>query len=459
MPNWLKLLLVFVILCLFYTFWMTGGTFRFAECTGWPNHNMPARAYAKGQIHLDETGSEDYARVNGKAYMVTGPVPALLRLPFVLLFDRGVPTGLMIVLFCAGVNVLFIMMLPMIGEWDSTPSRSLIAVLFVVVMIFNGVSLFMVSVPSFHHETRASGMFFLMAAVYLLSRTRQGGYCTSLSIAGLLGLSLALSLGSRLSYAPAALFLGIVLAAGTFRAWRSERKTKPLMSLAVVTAIAGTAVILLLLQNYVCYGSFFDTGMNHLVSNLFGEYHREYGSLRYEHMPFNLWSFFFKMPLIVADFPFIALPVYTINVDSVQFLPYHLLYRNELSVSVFVLMPILLFMFVPVLCRLLGSQDEIGADYWVLFGLFALQVMVVSLVPITALRYYYDFVPFAVLMAYLGAVRSVRYSHRATVLIVCLAAVTLILGTAGPTYGVWFYGAMNVHAVRPLQGLLFQVLP
>ncbi|MFH1115035.1 MAG: hypothetical protein V1792_14075 [Pseudomonadota bacterium] len=459
MPNWLRLLFAFVLLSFFYAFWMTGATFRFAECKGWPNHNMPARAYAKGQIHLDETGSEDYALVNGKAYMVTGPVPALLRLPVLLLLNREVPTGLMVVLFCAGVNVLFIMTLPLIGEPDSTSFKSPIAALFVVVMIFNGVSLFMVSVPSFHHETRASGMFFLMAAVYLFFRTRESGYSPSHWTAVLLGTALASALGTRLSYGPAAAFLGMVLTGGAIRTWRSEHKTGPLKSLAIVGAITGTALILLLLHNYVRYGSCFDTGMNHLVSNLFGEYHREYGSLRYEHIPFNLWSFFFKMPILVMDFPFIALPAYTVNVDSVQFSPYHLLYRNELSVSVFVLMPILTCMSVPVLFRLYGSPEQIPTGYWILFGLFALQVAVVSLVPITTLRYYYDFVPFAALMGYLGAVRLARRLRGATVLIGCLAAVTLVLGLAGPIYGVLFYGAVNVQAIRPLQGLLFRILP
>lgn len=456
--NPVKLLVFFVVVSLFYTMWMTGGTFHFVECTSWPNYNSLARSLANGRLDLVETGVEDFVLMRGNAYLYSGPVPALLRLPFELLFHRGIPTGLMIVLFCAGVNVFFVLTLDLLAAGEPFRSGSRMKTIFTAVMMLNGVSLFMVLIPSFHHEAIASGMFFLTASLYFFFRTKQSRYCPTTGTAVLLGLSMALSMGSRLSYALSLGLLGVVLTAGTYRTWRSEGNTEPISRYVIVLAITGVSAGLLLAYNYARYGSPFETGMTYQMSNIFADYYRQYACFRYDHIPHNLWSYFFRIPRVIMDFPFIALPAFTWTIDSIQFIPHHQLYRNELSVSMFSFMPILLLMFCPVVSRLRGTGEREMGDYWILFGVFSLQILTVSLVPSTTIRYYYDFIPVATLMAYLGGLQVSRFGSGASAAIVCLAVASIILGLALPFDGVLFYRQM-AKCVPPLGNLFFGIFP
>ncbi len=59
-PRFRWMALLGGLLVLFYFAWLTGFTFRFHEDQSFPNYNMLARAYAKGQLYLDESPTEDY---------------------------------------------------------------------------------------------------------------------------------------------------------------------------------------------------------------------------------------------------------------------------------------------------------------------------------------------------------------------------------------------------------------
>ena len=125
---------------------------------------MLAKAFGKGQLFIDETPPEDYLDVNGSG-IDFGPLPALIRLPVWFLLGRGIPTGLMIALFCAGSAVLFSLIInefTLVGE----SSDSLLKAVFIVLFIFNGYSLSMTLIPSIHHEAIAAAMFFLMFALF-----------------------------------------------------------------------------------------------------------------------------------------------------------------------------------------------------------------------------------------------------------------------------------------------------
>ena len=172
--NRLFLICALIAICFAYAAWTTWFTFVFREPDLLPNYNMLAKAFGKGQLFIDETPPEDYLDVNGKRYLYFGPLPALIRLPVWFLLGRGIPTGLMIALFCAGSAVLFSLIInefTLVGE----SSDSLLKAVFIVLFIFNGYSLFMTLIPSIHHEAIAAAMFFLMFAFYLLAKMLNRG--------------------------------------------------------------------------------------------------------------------------------------------------------------------------------------------------------------------------------------------------------------------------------------------
>ena len=148
------------------------------------------------------------------------------------------------------------------------------------------------------------------------------------------------------------------------------------------------------------------------------------------------------MPEVVPHFPFLALPAYLMKVDSVRYLPYHLIYLNELSVSVFCLAPILLFMVYPLVSRLLDLGDPPAPNYGTLAAIFLLQVIPVSLTVGTAARYYYDFLPIAALMAYLGALQLSRRARLTVLFVAILGVLSIVLGLSLPLQAVGFYRAV-----------------
>ena len=113
------------------------------------------RAFAKGQLFIDEMPPEDYSIANGNRYLYFGPLPALIRLPVRLLLGRGIPTGLMIVLFCAGSAVLFALAINELTLVQES-SDSLLKTVFIILFIFNGYSLLITLIPSIHHEAIAA---------------------------------------------------------------------------------------------------------------------------------------------------------------------------------------------------------------------------------------------------------------------------------------------------------------
>lgn len=445
--------LAFFLLLLFSLSWMTGVTFQFSECTSWPNFNMLARALAKGQLHLDETGVEDFSMVNGRAYLYSGPVPAILRLPVVLFHPEGIPTGFMIALFVAGTCIVFVLTLSLLVREDPHPSDRLIQTAFAGFIISNGTSLFMTAIPSFHHEAITAGMFFLSSSLYLFFKVRASSYRPNLTTALLMGTCLALCLGSRLSYAPSAAFLGLVTLWGMWKARPEGQQAQILPAAGIIVGITALGVGLLLAYNYARYGTLLDSGMQYQASNVFGEYFRAGNYFRYDHIPHNIWSFFFRVPRLNPDFPFIALPAYTMKVESLQFLPYLLLYRNELSASVFLLMPVLLSAFYPIAARLAGRDEPFMRSYGIVTVVFVLQVVPVAATVASTARYYYDFLPVLALAAYLGAIQMTRRRRFLGYLVSALVIASVVVSLTIPVHGILFYRDL-IGFESPLRTLL-----
>jgi len=448
-----KFLFAYLVISFIYTAWMTGFTFTFSECAIFPNYDMLAKGFAQGHLFIDETPPDDAVLFDGKTYVYSGPVPALFRLPVLMLFNRGVPSGLMIALFCAGVSTLFIGILRELTSSDEDPSNSTVGILFTVVFIFNGLSLLMVSIPSFHHEAIGAAMLFMTASVYLVIRAANRGYRMTGGSAVLLGLSLSGAIGSRFSYVFASAFLGLVLTVGMFRHSGAIPKGKIFRILALPAGISLVTIGLLLAYNYARFGACGEFGLTYLRS-MYQDYIVHVGFFRYDHLPHNLWAMFFKLPRFIPEFPFLQMPAYVLKIQSVALMRYGMIIVNELCVSVFILMPVLVLFIVPIVAYRAGSRQINIRNYSILATVFALQVLTVALTLGSCARYCYDFVPIMMMMSYMGAVWLKTHGSRPMLILAVLGVLSLVVSFALPVGAIGLY-ANFINCKSPLFPVFF----
>ncbi len=449
-----KFLLLYVIVCIFYVLWMTAGTFVFSECEVWPNYNSLARAFASGQLFLDDHGLEDFVWHNGRAYMYQGPMPAVFRLPVVVLLDKGIPTGLMVALFCAGVVLLFALTLDQLTGTEPDFFHSPLKMLYTVTLACSGFTLVMVTVPSFHHEAIASAMFFLMGSIYLSLRAKNNGYQLTVAGAILLGCSMAFCLASRTSYAPSLAIVGVWLALGWWRAHKGDPLLRAFTPLGIAGGIATLSLICLLFYNKARFGAFFDFGMKYQASIAYQEYFLQGNYFRYDHLPYNLWHMFFRLPAVIAEFPFLQLPAYLLKVQSAALMPYQLINSNELAVSIFSLMPITVLFVFPTIQLLRATPYTYKSTSLVLLGVLAIQVTLVALTVASIARYYFDFLPIFMLLSFLGALWVNEHYPRSRSAVLVLAALSVVVSFALPMNALTFY-AEYIPYRSPLFSVFF----
>lgn len=430
---------VYALLCLIYAAWMTGGTFRFQECRFYPTYNMLGEAMAHGRLYFESGGVEDAVIVDGRAYLYAGPLPAVLRIPFFLLFGKGLPTGLMVVLFCAGVSTLFPWALREVSTQSDGKEFSWSTAAFSVVMMFNGYSLFMVTVPSVHHEAIAAEVLFLMASVGSVFRAlnRSGGPSTADAVC--VGLSFAGAITCRAACIPAIAVLGLYFAFDLFR----RRQEISVRDAAIPTFVAGGITVfalgVLLTYNAGRFGSPFDFGMHNQQSLVFHDYFKAGNYFRYDHLPMNLWNIFLKLPAVIPWFPYLLLPAYVLRIQSVALMPYQMVHSNELAVSIFLMMPITL----AALLRLVGfsgfENRVLRERYAVLWTVFGLQVLSVSLTLATTARYYYEFLPVLLMLSFLGTQYFKGWKAWKRPIVIGAAALSIVLSLSVPLNAVIFY--------------------
>ncbi len=393
--NKLKLFTIaFSVSLIFNVFWSTGGSFKFSEVPFWPNYNMLASAFARGETHITEIPAEDYVKFEGKRYLYYGPVPALVRLPFTLMLNSGMPTGLMIAICIAACNALFLLiLLSCSGITDKGYGLLILAVL-----VLNGFTLFLLSFSIIHNEAIVFAMMFLLGAILIYVQFNEDEKFLSAWRSVLLGLCLSLAVGCRASYAFAAIAVGAFFLSHILRLQnRFVFKVKILLPFAV-TAFCGA--LLLFYYNYARFGNFLDFGIYNQKSHYD---HSQF--ISYSHIPYHLWSIFFRLPVLRDIFPYLSLPYFT---SVTQFSGYpsgSLFYVNENSISIFILMPITALYVYSFVTMQSGAPDSIKQLYFKLNILLWLQILGIALTILTAVRFYYDFLPILLLMCAISAIR------------------------------------------------------
>jgi hypothetical protein len=276
----------------------------------------------------------------------------------------------------------------------------------------------------------------LLLGIYFILKAAHNSYALSMTDGLIIGLSLALALGSRFSYILTVAFLSAFLFRGIWLGGGQGRATKSLVPFAIILGTVTSGLVLLLAYNFTRFSSLTEFGMKYATS-MYWEYLRQGNFFRYDHIPYNLWSYIFYIPEGDSHFPYVKLPFYILKVESVSGLPYSLLHVNELCASVFCFLPVLLFCFVPVFKRTEGRTVFQQSALKLFAVVLALQILPLCMSMAAITRYYYDFLPMMLLVAFFG-IEQVQEEFQHKKLILTVITVTSIL----------FSFAVTVNAVR-----------
>jgi len=403
-----KLGLGFIALAILFSCWGWGVNGGFHESDELPNYSMAARSMMGGALEIQEPCTLDLLNVDGRKFLYSGPVPALIRIPFMAVTGAdGIPTGLMIALFTAGICVFFFACLNLLATEDSE-KLLLCKAIFMAVLILCGYTLYMASLHSFHNEAICAAMCFLMASVFLLLKHHKEQFQLPVFHSFLFGLSVFLCILTRFSYVFSACALCGLFIFGLWKNRDMIPRDKLITSTAIVSVMLAAALVWAMLYNFMRFGEFLEFGMK-FQETWYHSYYEANGFLKYDHIPNNLWAIFFKLPELSGGFPFIKLTSYlttslthTPPVQNYKML----LFSNEISASIFVLMPITIFAFTPMIFHGLAGKSRINRKYGILFMLLALQIAPIAMTVNTVARFYFDFLPILLMMSFVGVAGS-----------------------------------------------------
>ncbi len=298
-----------------YVWFATGGAYQFRSSTNY--YDWLADAFLAGQVHLkiapapellalpDPYDPEqhfhyrvpDLSLYDGKYYLYFGPVPGVLHAIWKGLTGRALPENLMQVVFGLGACFWFWHLARELRDRAFPEVSDRWVVLVYVGHALGGVALYLQARPFSHHEIILAGSFFTLAGFFWWMRGLAGGrYATwHLALAGFL---FGCAIGSRMTMFGYALGVALVLA----WAWLHgpERGTATRRLLAFGSPLAGI-VALLLLYNYVRFGSFIEFGLKYQLIGIKGV------TLAFQpHLiPVNLDAYLLFTPELIPYFPFL----------------------------------------------------------------------------------------------------------------------------------------------------------
>lgn len=285
--------------CLFFVYFVTGN-----QSDPYDQYVRLADSFLRGRLYL--VNPPDYLELaryfdNGaacqgfqegcKGYVIDPPAPAVLLVPFVVLFGAGLNQVPISMAFGAAAAGLFWIATRQLG-WN----RQLGAAMTVLLAL--GTNFWWAagdgSLWGFAH---VSSMFFMMAALVAVT-----GRKPPWLVGVLLGLSGMSRLATFLAF-PFFLYLALRDDTDDSRTWRAIVWDREIIKKALsFGAGLGAMAALVLLYNYTRFGTIFDRGYNHPQYKALwaGQ-----GPLSITHIPPHLWTIFFDAPdFNPGQFPF-----------------------------------------------------------------------------------------------------------------------------------------------------------
>ena len=274
-----------------FTLFVYVGIVSVWQWTSWPRttnyYDMLGEAFSLGQSHLSLDPSPSLAELDdpyipderqeipyiwdssyfeGKYYLYWGPVPAILIAPIKYAFNVSI--GDEIVVFVS-ISLVFLISILILGEIRKRFFSTLPDWLFALGLISVGLSyplLWALSWPTIYPAAIACGQAFLLASLYfalpILNQTS-----SSLSRHLLIGILLAMAIGSRLTLLGAAVILALGLIAPIFlKAELPIKRTSRLLRSITMLIPFFTGISMLGIYNYLRFGSLIETGIRYQLS-------------------------------------------------------------------------------------------------------------------------------------------------------------------------------------------------
>jgi hypothetical protein len=368
-----------------YLYFVTGGTGDLSV-TPLGYYNLLGDAFASGQLHLkleppakllaldnpyDPRFNPAYrlhdgSLYGGKFYLYWGPFPGILYAIFQLMFGSTLKPAItqiiMMTLACAG----FWLVLTRIQRLYLPGVSSLFPIILTLQFSLSPLMIILISRPSHYHEAPIFGLSLLMISwfylfMFLSEETPKNTHIRNLMLSGIL---LGIAVMSRATLVIYAITPAFILGIQCIKSMIIDRESRFSIFLQLVSFSVPIAIscIVLMIYNYVRFGSVFEFGMSYVLQGS-GEFYdltkRPDGTLGSFFVPngivHGLLLYLFSVPVLTWTAPYAE--------GSVVFLREHMMssfstyvYTEAPMVSIFLIAPVIFFMFaLPFLC--LGKQD------------------------------------------------------------------------------------------------------
>ena len=352
-----------VILIAMMVFAMLLVSFNFGEVSD-QQFTYLARSFIHGKLYFTELPNlHDVAPFNGKYYWPSGPLPAILLIPLVKLFD------IFDLFFYQGYLEFFITLsifyllfrIAQILGYRSTDSLYL-----AFAFSAGSVYLYIALLTNSYFYAQALTVLLLLLAIYeSLTKNRHW----------LIGLCLGAVLMTRVTAAVAVIFFILVTLV-------SDKKVNKIIKLTQLLSPMLIAFFLLLLYNYFRFQNIWESGYNlHLATNFF-ERSRSYGLFSLVHLPGNLYYFLLGHPL----------PVFRDGVSHVLKPPY--ITADPWGMSILITSPYYIYLF-------FGSyHSRLMKILWITVVAIAIPIFLYHGIGYIQFGYRYalDFLPFLFLL-------------------------------------------------------------
>ena len=298
-----------------------------------PHYIYLAEAFNQGRLEISEEGNQyDLIIHDGKQYLASPPMPAVLLMPLVAKF--GVQfSDVLFSTFVGAINVLLV---------QGIFRRGWLTLLFAL----GTPHLYLSALGSVWFQAQGVAILFALLALLFALRWQNpflSGLCW----------------GCAVLARPPLLFGGLFLLLIFWQFGRSTSEHAPILrpaprpflsryrhALVLITLTLGTAVILLGSYNWARFGSFSDFGYSEMLSapNIVRTI-AQYGTFHLRFLPCNLYVALFALPVFQGETPPMALSLCGYLLDNGTLsLPPHAIQPNPFGLSLFVATPAFLLL-------------------------------------------------------------------------------------------------------------------
>jgi len=329
-------------------------------------------------IHLPPTIA-DLSLYQGKYFWPLGPFPALLILPFVLIFKMGFLQGF--VQFPLTI-LNFYLIYKISIKLNLSPNKSLLLAIF---YIFGSIYTPIAIIPWSWFFAQVTATFFLLLAIYEFLESKRWP---------IIGLAIALATLTKANLILAAIFF----------LPKIFQKPQAFKNLIVFLIPVFMAIAIIGVYNYQRFNSILESGYSYQIIPEGSKARRDYGIISPKHIPANLYYMFIKTP----D-PVLADDSHVLKFPYLKFDPY--------GMSIFFMSPILFLLYKSKLNDPLVKSSLIATFAIILsitayYGIGYIQV---------GYRYALDFFPFLLIIL----ISAVKQSKLNTIKLLTIAGIVI----------------------------------